>query len=315
VKRGTLWNRLAAATGIDFVVAGVVIAIIAQNKGFENAEDWVGASDNLWALYVLLLGLAGAFFMWFTSIFVARLRQVEDVSGTSGRLARAQQMAGSVIAANIALAVGVQWAARMLGATEIAPLSTALLEGPTMAFPIAAYIGAAGIAVTRAGPGAPSSRITAYASVLIAPFYLVLAAIQVFKNYAWIDETGYFVFLAWVLVVSAQGVQRWASIDSGWTPSRRFAPPSMMSSAARYEAARARGLPPPPTSAPTPPPTSRPTPQPTTGPMPAPSPLPGPAREVTSSAPTERPKPAPRRAPSKAKPASKRKPAPKKDSE
>lgn len=224
----TIWNRLAAATGIDFAAAGIAIAIIANNQGFENSEDWVAATDNVWAVYVFLLGLMGAFFMWFTGAFVARLRQVEDVSGTSGRLARAVQMAGSVIATVFISSVAVQWAARMLDATEVAALSTALLEGPTLWFAIGVYIGGAGLAVSRAGAGAPSSRLTAYVSLILGPLYIILGGIQVLRNYAWIDETGLFVFFAWVLNVSAAGVQRWATIDSGWTPSRRSAPPSMM---------------------------------------------------------------------------------------
>src|SRR5687767_6435327 len=71
LKGGPFWNRLAAATGIDFVAIGVAIAILAQTKDFENSADFIGASNEVWGTYVLLLGVAAALFMWFTSTFVA----------------------------------------------------------------------------------------------------------------------------------------------------------------------------------------------------------------------------------------------------
>jgi hypothetical protein len=219
VKGGTIWNRLAAATGLDFVAIGIAVAVLAQVKDVENSNDFVGLSNEVWGTYVLLLGFAAIFFFWFTSIFVARLRQVEEASGTSGRLANAVLASGTTFAGALGLCIAIQWAARMLGAEDLAVLSTAILEGPPLAFILATYIGAAGLAVFRAGDTvAAPSRIVAQLSLLLAPAYVAIGGIQIFKNYAWIDETGYIVFLVWVLAVSIIGVQRWGEIDEGWEP-------------------------------------------------------------------------------------------------
>ncbi len=234
MKGGPLWNRIAAATGIDFVAALATIAIIAQVKDFENSNDFLGASNEVWGVYALLLGLAAVFFLWFTSVFVARLRQVERASGTSGRLAMAVLASGAVIAGGFVMAIAAQWTGRELGATEVGLLSTAILEGPVLAFPIATYIVAAGLCVVRADGVAPPSRIIALLSLVIAPAYIALAGVQLFNNYAWMDETAMIVFLVWVLAVSAVGIDRWATIDEGWEPGRapspapvREAPPPM----------------------------------------------------------------------------------------
>ena len=220
VKGGPLWNRIAAATGVDFAVAGAVIVILAQVKDFENSNDFIGASNEVWGAYALLLGLSAVFFLWFTSIFSARLRQVEAASDTSGRLANAVLASGAVIAGGFVSAVAAQWTARELGATEIGLLSTAILEGPVLVFPIAAYITAAGICVARADGVAPSSRIIALISLVLGPAYLAIGGVQLFNNYAWMDETLTIAFLAWVFAVSAVGTQRWGAIDEGWQPGR-----------------------------------------------------------------------------------------------
>lgn len=224
---GTLWNRIAAATGLDFVAIGIAIAVLAQVHDIDNSGEWITKSNEVWGTYNLLLGAAAIFFFWFTSIFAARIRQVEEGSGTSGRLANAVLASGTVFAGALALVIAVQWASRMLGVDELAPLSTAITEGPMLGFVVATYIGAAGLAVFRAGPSvSPPSRIVAMLSLLIAPAYVAIAGIQLFKNYAWIDETGYFVFLVWVAAVSVIGVQRWGSIDEGWQPAQDAGPGS-----------------------------------------------------------------------------------------
>ena len=220
MKGGPFWNRIAAATGLDFVLAGAAILILAQTKDFENSNDFIGASNEVWGAYVLLLGLSAVFLLWFTSIFVARLRQVEAASDTSGRLATAVLASGAVIAGGLIASVSAQWAARELGATEIGLLSTAILEGPVLVFPVAAYIGAAGICVARAEGVAPPSRVIALLSLLIAPAYLAIGGVQLFNNYAWMDETLTVLFLLWVLFVSVVGIQRWGTIDEGWEPGR-----------------------------------------------------------------------------------------------
>jgi hypothetical protein len=127
---------------------------------------------------------------------------------------------GAVIAGGLVASVSAQWAARELGATEIGLLSTAILEGPVLVFPIAAYIAAAGICVVRAEGVAPSSRVIALLSLLVAPTFLAIGAVQLFNNYAWMDETLTILFLLWVLSVSVVGIQRWGAIDEGWEPGR-----------------------------------------------------------------------------------------------
>jgi hypothetical protein len=275
---GPFWNRIAAATGLDFVATGIVIAVLAQVKDFENSSDFIGASNEVWGVYALMLGFAATFFLWFTSIFVARLRQVEAASGTSGRLANAVAMSGAVFSGSLVLALASQWAARQLGASQVGELSTAVLEGPVLGYVIAVYIGAAGLTIVRAGAGvSAASRRVAQLSLLVAPAFLALDSIQIFNNYAWIDETGYIMFLLWVLAVSVIGLQRWGAIDDGYT---------------RSEPAAADEI----------------------EPIVAPEPLAGPERAVTASRPAARKpaarKPAARKKAAAKRPAARKKPAP-----
>jgi hypothetical protein len=210
------WTKLAAATGIDFVAIGVAVGVLAQVNDFENSGDFaLQASNEMWASYTLLTGFAAIFFFWFTATASARLRQLEWGYGGSGRLAATFLASGAAIAGIIALGTGVQFAARQgAAATGLASLATALLEGPTLAFPIAVYIGAAGVVGYRS-EGLPTySRWLALVSLPTAAAFVAIAGLQLFKNYAWIDETGYFTFLAWVLALSVVGVMRWGELDA-----------------------------------------------------------------------------------------------------
>jgi hypothetical protein len=43
--------------------------------------------------------------------------------------------------------------------------------------------------------------------------FIAMAGLQIFKYYAWINETAYISFAAWVLVVGIIGVKRWGEMD------------------------------------------------------------------------------------------------------
>lgn len=209
MKAGPLWSRLAAATGIDFVVAILIVAIIREVKDF-GTGDLAGASNEVFGTATILLGFAAIFLQWFAGTFAARIRQLE---GGSGRLAAAVNGSGTILAGFLALTVGVLFAARTSGSSELAGLATGLLDGPTWLFPAAVFVGAGGIVGVRAEGLPVYSQVLVRLSLPLAAFYVAGAGLMLFQNYAWIDDTAYITFLAWVLALSIIGVIRWANLD------------------------------------------------------------------------------------------------------
>jgi hypothetical protein len=217
--RGVNWSRLAAATGIEFVVIAAALGIIGEIKEFETAGDWaLRASNEMWGTYALLIGVSAVLLFWFTATASARLRQLEWAYGGSGRLAATFFASGGAIAALLTAEVAVQWTARQggaIGGAGFAAFATAILEGPTILFPAAAYVGAAGLIGLRS-EGLPTySTFLAQLSLPLGAAFIAGAGLQLFKNYAWINDTGGIAFLAWVLFLSIIGVVRWAELDSG----------------------------------------------------------------------------------------------------
>ena len=208
--KGPSWTKLAAATGIDFAIAVVVVAIISESKDINLAGDAIRASDSVFGTITFLTGLAGVFLWWFTGTLAARLRQLE---GGSGRLAAVVNGSGSFVAGGLALGAGVLFAGRYGNAPGLAPLATGILDGPTLMFPAAVYVGAAGMVGIRA-EGLPTySRVLSRLSIPLSAGLVALAGLQIFKFYAWINDTAYIAFVIWVLLLSIVGVVRWGDID------------------------------------------------------------------------------------------------------
>jgi hypothetical protein len=220
LKGGPTANRVAAATGIGFVALALAVFVLQEWYNFANVGQFaLLASNEVWGSYVFLTGVAAVLLFWFVSTASERMRQIEESAGGSGRLARAFFAAGSVVAGLLVVAVGVQFAARQVSDVEIAALAASFIEGPTLFFPIAVLVGSAGLIALRAGGMVPSySQLIGWVALVGAPFYVLLAGLQIYFNYAWIDETGYLVFLAFVLALSVIGVQRWGELDTGFTP-------------------------------------------------------------------------------------------------
>jgi hypothetical protein len=209
MRRAT-WSRIAAATGIDFVAAIVAAAIIFEVKDLQFAGDAAKASNEVFGSIAMLWGVGAASLFWFTGTLAARIRQLE---GGSGRLAAMVNTSGSFIAGLIALSAGILFAARNSGSTELANLVTAILDGPTWVFPAAVYVTATGVVGIRT-PGLPVySRVVARLSVPLGAAFIAGAGLQIFKNYAWINDTAYISFLAWVLILSIIGIMRWGEMD------------------------------------------------------------------------------------------------------
>lgn len=210
------WSRLAAASGIGFVVAVAVVSVIGELKEFQNAGDFaLLGSNEVWGTATLLTGFASAALFWFAATLAARMRQLE---GGSGRLAAAVNGSGAIIAGMLALEVGVQFALRQTKSADLAALASSIVDGPMLFFPAAVFVGATGLVVLRA-TGVPSySTNVARLSVPLSAAFLAGAGLQIFQNYAWINDTGYISFAVWVLVVSIIGVIRWGDLDSRVTP-------------------------------------------------------------------------------------------------
>ncbi len=204
--KGPGWNRLAAATGIFFALALGAVGIVGEMKDIELAGDYVKASNEVFGTASILTGFAAVFLFWFSSTLAARLRRLE---GPPGRLAAAVNGSGAFIAGTLALGVSVLFAARNYGGSDLAPLASGLFDGPGLLFPAAVYIGAAGVVGVRCDGLPTASRVVSSLSVPLAGVLLAFAGLQIFNNYAWINETGYICFAVWVLVVSAIGVSRW----------------------------------------------------------------------------------------------------------
>jgi hypothetical protein len=213
--------RLAAATGVLFVAAIAAVAIIGEIKDFQFSGDYaLRASNEVFGTTQLLTGFAAAFFFWFASTLAARVRQLE---GGSGRLAAAVNGSGAIIAGLLALSVSIEFGARSGGSADLAALATALLDGPGLFFPAAVLIGASALVALRA-EGLPAySTNVARVSVLLSAAFIAGAGLQLFNNYAWINDTAYIAFLAWVLVLSVIGFIRWKDMDAS-APARRAAP-------------------------------------------------------------------------------------------
>jgi hypothetical protein len=210
MKGGPAWNRLAAATGIGFVAAVVANALILEMKDIAFAGDVAQASNEVFGTTTLLTGVAAVLLFWFSGTLAARIRQLE---GGSGRLAAVVNASGAVLAGTLAISVAGVFAARNGGAPDLAALTTGLIDGPTLLFPTAAYVTAAGVVGIRAEGLPTASRVLARLSPLLGASYIAMAGLQVFKYYAWINDTAYITFLVWVLALSIIGVQRWGDMD------------------------------------------------------------------------------------------------------
>jgi hypothetical protein len=227
--------RFAAATGLLFAATIVATGIISEVKEFDRAGDLVLQSSNeVFGTVSLLTGFAAAFFFAFGSTLAARIRQLE---GGSGRLAAAVNGSGAIIAGVLAVSVGIGYAARSTGSADLAALLTGLLDGPTLFFPAAVFLGSGSLVALRT-PSIPGYSM--WSARLIFPLslaYLAMAGLQLFKNYAWINETGYISFVVTIAIVSLIGINRWGEMD-GTTPAQRRAPAAPVAAPAAPAAAK-----------------------------------------------------------------------------
>jgi hypothetical protein len=159
-------------------------------------------------------------------------------------LAAAINGSGAIIAGILTLSVGVGFAARSTGSADLAALQTGILDGPTLLFPAAVFL-AAGSLVTLRTPTVPAySTWTARLIFPLALAYGAGAGLQLFKNYAWINETSYISFLVVIVIVSLIGINRWTEMDAAAPrgPSRAVAAsePTTVAAAPRPRKPRAR---------------------------------------------------------------------------
>ncbi|MGH2759607.1 MAG: hypothetical protein ACRDKJ_08585 [Actinomycetota bacterium] len=214
--------RVAALTGTGFVALVAAIGIISELKDFDRAGDLaLGASNEVFGTVSLFGGFAAGLFQWFGSTLAARIRQLE---GGSGRLAAAVNGSTAVISGLLALGVGVGFAARSAGSSDLAALMTAIYDGPTLLFPAAVFLGAGSIVVLRTPTVPLYSTWSARGFFGLSLTYGAFAGLQLFKNYAWINETAYISFAISILIISIIGINRWGEMDATSPVQRRAAP-------------------------------------------------------------------------------------------
>ncbi len=210
MKGGPAWNRLAAATGVGFAAALIATGVISEVKDIAFAGDAYKASNEVFGSLTMLSGVAAVLLFWFTGTLAARIRQLE---GGSGRLAAVVNGSGAFLSGAIALGVAGVFAARNGGAPDLAALTTGIYDGPTLLFPAAAYVTATGLVGLRT-EGLPSySQWLARLSIPLGGAYVALAGLQIFKYYAWINETVEVSFAVWVVALSIIGIMRWGDMD------------------------------------------------------------------------------------------------------
>ena len=207
---GPAWNRLAASTGLGFAVAMIATGVIGEVKDIAFTGDVYTASNEVFGSITMLIGVGAVLLFWFTGTLAARVRQLE---GGSGRLAAVVNGSGAFISGTLALGIAGVFAARNGGAPELAALTTGLLDGPTLFFPAAAYVTAAGVVGMRTAGLPTYSQWLSRLSIPLGATYIALAGLQIFKYYAWINETGYISFAVWVAILSVIGISRWGDMD------------------------------------------------------------------------------------------------------
>ena len=210
--RESLYARLAAATGLVFVASIATVAIIGQAKDLKLAGDLALRGGNeVFGWTTLLTGVGAIALFWFASTFAARIRRLE---GGSGRLATTVAVSGAFIAGTLALGISVAYAARSANSVGLGALTTAIYAGPGLFFPAAVFVGAGSIVGLRHREELPIyGRVLAMLSAPLALAYIGGAGLMLFKNYAWINDTGYITFLAFTLALSVIGIVRWGEMD------------------------------------------------------------------------------------------------------
>ncbi len=204
--------KLAAASGLAYVGLIASFLIISEMEDFEHVSDIIGASNEMFGSLAIMAVFASVALFWFIPTAAARFRQVEQGYGGSGRLAGVMFASGIFIASTISLSVGVLWAARTGGA-DLGALANALIEGPTLGAALLVFLLAGGLVTVRAEGLAPPSPFLGRLALASSAAVGVLVGLQLFKNYAWINETAYGILGGWVLVISIIGISRWGALD------------------------------------------------------------------------------------------------------
>jgi len=136
------WERLAAGTGIVFVILGVVAYLLAgqpptpEDPATEVVAYHVDNRDSL-LMSNYLWGLAGIFFFWFLGSLRSALRRAEGDTGRLSAVAFGAGIAGGVVF-TIGVVVSTAIASRVAG-TASEELTVALHDVASQAFHFAGF--------------------------------------------------------------------------------------------------------------------------------------------------------------------------------
>jgi hypothetical protein len=214
------WERYGAATGIVFVILGVIAYIIAGPPPIAEAErkvadvvaHYVDNSDSL-VLSNYLWGVAGLFYFWFLGSLRSYLRRAEGETGRLSAVAFGAGIAGGVVF-TVGTLVSVALASDIAGAAS-EELTLALHEVATHAYIYATFA----FVVLAAATSVVSGRYRAFPGWLGWLGWMV-ALLSLLSSAAVFAETGplafggalsvvgFAVFFLWFLALSVTVTQR-----------------------------------------------------------------------------------------------------------
>lgn len=151
-KTRSIWERLAAATGIVFVILSIAAALIGGQVGTRDVVDFFVERRTPLLIQSYLFGLASVFFLWFLGSLRGYLGRAEG----NGRRLSTVAFAGGIMTLVLLLIAGVIQTALAEGIAELSDpgISRALYALVVIAsdltnFPTVAFAAATGLVILR----------------------------------------------------------------------------------------------------------------------------------------------------------------------
>lgn len=207
------WERLAAATGIGFVVLLVVQSVLLPQKNtFKETINQIAANQNTARLVTYLGGLALVLFIWFVAALWAHLRRAEGSPARMAATAFGGGLAATVVAlvgGGVVLGALVHDIGHFSGGTgRVFYEMYGASFGFAIWFPMAVLVEATSLAAIRHGA---FPKAWGWIGTLVALWFVVSPGLGVYSEPDSASPTGlitFVLFMVWVLVTSIMLVGR-----------------------------------------------------------------------------------------------------------